>query len=60
MKKPYNSPLLEVITLQNSTNICTTSIAVGREDQSGAEQLSKKFWGTSVFDDAEPTDDEGI
>ncbi len=58
MKKHYNSPSLEVITIQSCTTLCASKITVGSDDETGSAQLSKKFWGGSIFDDEEePVDD---
>lgn len=57
MKKHYNSLSLEVITIQSCTTLCASKIKVGEETETGAEQLSKKFWGGSIFDEEEPIDD---
>lgn len=58
MKKTYNSPTLESVTLQSQTQMCAASLPVGRDDQSGTEQLSKKFWGSSIFEDDDTANDD--
>ena len=56
MKKKYIPPTLSVITLQSGTHLCATSMPVGSDDQGGAEQLSRQFWGLPS-DDEEPLND---
>lgn len=54
MKKIYESPIAETVSLQGCASLCAVSLPVGRDDQSGTEQLSQKFWGSSMFDDVDP------
>lgn len=60
MKKTYISPALMAIKLDSNTNMCVNSLPINTEDPGGASQLSKAFWGETIFDDTEEEDiDEG-
>lgn len=60
MKKTYISPALVAVMLDTKTNMCVGSLPIKTEDPGGAEQLSKKFWGTTIFDEEEEDDDVTI
>ena len=58
MKKTYQSPQMEIIMLNAKTSMCAASIPVGKEDETGAGQLSQQFWGNTIFDDTDDSIDE--
>ena len=57
MKKTYICPKMDIVMLQTKATYCAGSLHVGEESESGSEQLSKKFWGNTAFDEEEESEE---